>query len=153
MTSAVESRRNRCAFCGIVSGAVKAVEVWRDDDVVAFLDWRPLLPGHCLVVPASHYVSVVDVPTQLLTSLMRLAQRISRSFEVALDAEGSFIAINNRVSQSVPHVHVHVVPRRRGDGLRGFFWPRTRYESSGQMLDYRDRIRSGLGSQPDGRLA
>ncbi len=116
---------------------------------MAFLDRRPLLLGHCLVVPTAHISSILDlVPGQLLP-LMQLVQRLAVALMEALDAHGTFIAVNDRVSQSVPHVHIHVVPRRRGDGLRGFFWPRTKYESEEQAAEYRDRIRAALGDYAD----
>ena len=98
-------------------------------EVVVFLDHRPLFPGHCLVVPRRHVDTLGDLPPALTAPLFDTAAAVSRAIEPALDAEGSFVAVNNRVSQSVPHLHVHVVPRRKGDGLRGFFWPRGRYAS------------------------
>jgi histidine triad (HIT) family protein len=135
-----------CPFCAIVSGTAPAHEVWREEQVVAFLDRRPLFPGHCLVVPAGHLPSLLDLTPEQLLPMMRLAQRIAAAFEGALGAQGTFVALNDKVSQSVPHVHVHVVPRRHRDGLRGFFWPRTRYESEEQAAAYRDRIRAALGA-------
>ncbi|HLH67451.1 MAG TPA: HIT family protein [Candidatus Dormibacteraeota bacterium] len=138
-----------CPFCAIISGVAPAHEVWRDGEKMAFLDRRPLLLGHCLVVPTAHISSILDlVPGQLLP-LMQLVQRLAVALMEALDAHGTFIAVNDRVSQSVPHVHIHVVPRRRGDGLRGFFWPRTKYESEEQAAEYRDRIRAALGDYAD----
>ncbi|HZV49107.1 MAG TPA: HIT family protein [Candidatus Dormibacteraeota bacterium] len=134
-----------CPFCAIVSGTAPAHEVWRGEEVVAFLDRRPLFPGHCLVVPTAHVPSFLDLTSGQLLSLMRLAQRIAAAFEEGLGAHGTFLAVNDKVSQSVPHVHVHVVPRRRGDGLRGFFWPRTRYGSEERAVECRDRIRAALG--------
>jgi histidine triad (HIT) family protein len=118
-----------CIFCAIVSGRAKAHMVLEDELCIAFLDTRPLFPGHTLVVPRAHRETLGDVPPEELGPLLANAQRVSRAFEVALGAEGTFVALNDRVSQSVPHVHVHVVPRRKGDGLRGFFWPRHKYAS------------------------
>ncbi len=127
-----------CTFCDIVAGDVDAPVVYRDDDVIAFLDHRPLFPGHTLLVPRAHVETLGDLPADLLTPLFATAQRLSRAVERAMDAEGTFVAMNNRVSQSVPHLHVHVVPRRRKDGLRGFFWPRSKYEDAAHM----ERVRA-----------
>ena len=112
--------------------------------VVVFLDHRPLFPGHCLVVPREHVDTLGDLPAALTAPLFDTAAAVARALERALGAEGSFVAVNNRVSQSVPHLHVHVVPRRRGDGLRGFFWPRGRYESPEAMEETRARIARAL---------
>lgn len=99
---------------------------------MAFLDHRPLFPGHCLLIPRAHYETLGDLPPELAAELFAQARRLSLVVEEALSAEGSFVAINNRVSQSVPHVHVHVVPRRKGDGLKGFFWPRRKYRDAAE---------------------
>lgn len=114
--------------------------VWQGDDVVAFLDHRPLFPGHVLVVPRRHVATLEDLPNHLIGPMLHAARRMSRAVRSALDAEGTFVAINNEVSQSVPHLHVHVVPRRRGDGLRGFFWPRHPYQDDGHRARVRDAI-------------
>jgi histidine triad (HIT) family protein len=127
MTTAPGTPDPSCLFCRIVAGDEPAHEVYADADTVAFLDTRPLFPGHVLVVPRRHHVTLADLPEELLLPLFARAQRISAVLPDALGAEGSFVAMNNIVSQSVPHLHVHVVPRTKGDGLRGFFWPRTRY--------------------------
>ena len=108
--------------------------------VVAFLDHRPLFPGHCLVVPREHVETLGELPSHLTAPLFDTVSRLARAVETALAADGSFVAVNNRVSQSVPHLHAHVVPRRRGDGLRGFFWPRGRYASAEEMEETRRRI-------------
>lgn len=112
--------------------------------VAAFLDVRPLFEGHVLVVPREHHVTLGDLPAPLLGEVMLAAQRVSVAVTAALGAQGSFIAMNNVVSQSVPHLHVHVVPRTRGDGLRGFFWPRRRYSSPESMQEYAARLRAVL---------
>lgn len=117
-----------CAFCVIAAGERQARGVHSDDDVVAFLDHRPLFPGHVLVTPRDHIPTLSDLPTERIETLFGTVQRLERAVRAAVDAEGTFVALNNIVSQSVPHLHVHVVPRRRGDGLRGFFWPRHGYE-------------------------
>jgi len=118
-----------CPFCAIIAGADPGGVVYRSNDVVAFLDQRPLFPGHLLVAPAEHVETLGELPEALLGGLMRVVQAASRIMESELGAQGSFVAVNNRVSQSVPHLHVHVVPRTKGDGLKGFFWPRTKYAS------------------------
>jgi histidine triad (HIT) family protein len=134
----------RCPFCDIIRGSVRAHVVLDDDVAVAFLDHRPVFKGHCLLAPREHLETLVDLPVVLVGPMFERAQRLARAAETGLGADGAFVAINNRVSQSVPHLHVHVVPRRRKDGLRGFFWPRTKYESDAEMADYAERIREAL---------
>jgi histidine triad (HIT) family protein len=133
-----------CTFCAVVAGDVAAHVVYEDDACLAFLDHRPLFPGHVLLIPRAHHETLADLPAQDVAPFFRVAQRLAGAVEGALGAEGTFVAINNRVSQSVPHLHVHVVPRRKGDGLRGFFWPRTRYESDAQAASVAARIRQAL---------
>ena len=123
-----------CLFCRIVSGEVPATIVYEDDDSMAFLDHRPLFHGHTLLVPRVHVETLGELPVSQVGPFFKAAQLLSRAIEPALDAEGTFVAMNNRVSQSVPHLHVHVVPRRRKDGLKGFFWPRTKYKDEAEML-------------------
>ena len=129
-----------CLFCRIVSGEVAAVVVYEDANTFAFLDHRPLFPGHTLLVPREHYETLADLPATQVGPLFKNAQLLSRAVEAAMEAEGSFVAMNNRVSQSVPHLHVHVVPRRRKDGLKGFFWPRTKYKSDEELEITREKI-------------
>jgi histidine triad (HIT) family protein len=117
-----------CLFCGIVAGDVPATIVAETVSTVAFLDHRPLFPGHTLIVPRVHVVTLRDLPPELVAPFFFEVQRVAVAVQDGLDAQGTFVAENNVVSQSVPHLHVHVVPRRRKDGLRGFFWPRTKYE-------------------------
>ncbi len=117
-----------CAFCKIVRGEVPNCTVFEDEASLAFLDHRPLFPGHCLLIPRQHFETLLDLPASLITALFLNAQLLARAVELALGAEGSFVAVNNRVSQSVPHFHIHVVPRRKKDGLKGFFWPRQKYK-------------------------
>lgn len=138
------ARAEDCAFCGIAHGESEAWIVLQDRGCLAFLDRRPLFPGHVLLIPRDHYRTLVELPAPLVGPLFESARRLARAVEEALGAQGSFVALNNRVSQSVPHLHVHVVPRRRGDGLRGFFWPRRSYEGEAQMRQVRDAIRSAL---------
>ena len=125
---------DNCLFCRIVSGEVPATIVYEDDNSVAFLDYRPLFHGHTLLVPRVHVETLGDLPVSLVEPFFKTAQLLSRVVETAMEAEGTFVAMNNRVSQSVPHLHVHVVPRRRKDGLKGFFWPRTKYKNEEEML-------------------
>ncbi|HZN09261.1 MAG TPA: HIT family protein [Pyrinomonadaceae bacterium] len=131
-----------CLFCRIVTGEVPAVVVYEDDDAVAFLDHRPLFHGHTLLVPRKHVETLGELPVSLVEPFFKTAQLLSRVVEKALDAEGTFVAMNNRVSQSVPHLHVHVVPRRKKDGLKGFFWPRTKYKNEEEMLEVKKLIAS-----------
>jgi histidine triad (HIT) family protein len=135
-----------CSFCRIISGQVSSHIVFEDDDTLAFLDHRPLFPGHCLLVPRTHYETLLDLPTSLFTPLMANAQLLARAVERGLDAHGSFVAINNRISQSVPHLHIHVVPRRRQDGLRGFFWPRQPYKDDASILAAQQALRTAIAA-------
>jgi len=137
-----------CLFCRIARGEEPGALVFESDAVVAFLDHRPLFPGHCLVVPRRHVETLGDLPATLTAPLFAAVSRVARAVEVGLDADGSFVAVNNRVSQSVPHLHVHVVPRRRGDGLRGFFWPRGRYGSAAEMEETRRRVAAAAAGAP-----
>lgn len=139
-----------CVFCGIVAGREPANEVWRDDHVVAFLDRVPLFKGHVLVVPIGHVETLSDLAPGAVNPLFQRARLISRAMQSALGAAGSFVAMNNIVSQSVPHLHVHVVPRNRKDGLRGFFWPRTKYESNDEAAEYATTLRRWLDEDPNG---
>lgn len=129
--------------CAIVAGALDAAVVLHDDDVIAFLDHRPVFKGHVLVAPVRHVDTMLELPAELMVPVLTAAQRVAAAVMAGLGAQGTFVAVNNVVSQSVPHLHVHVVPRTRGDGLRGFFWPRTRY-ADGEMEVYADRIRGAL---------
>ena len=133
-----------CLFCRIVSGELPATVVYEDDNVVAFLDHRPLFPGHTLLVPRQHVETLGELPTKLVAPYFEAAQLLSLAVESAMDAEGSFVAMNNRVSQSVPHLHVHIVPRRRKDGLKGFFWPRTKYKSDEELQEVKRKIFTAL---------
>ncbi len=134
-----------CPFCRIVAGEAPAFLVLEDDCCTAFLDTKPLFPGHTLLVPRAHHETLVDLPPQLVAPLFETAQRIAAAVEAALGAAGSFVAMNNRVSQSVPHLHVHVVPRSRRDGLRGFFWPRQSYEGDAHAAEVAASLRAALG--------
>jgi len=131
-----------CRFCQI---AARANYVVLEDDLsIAFLDYRPLFPGHTLLIPKAHYETLADLPAELVGPFFRNAQLLTRAVEQGMQAEGTFVAINNRVSQSVPHLHVHIVPRRKKDGLRGFFWPRQAHPSEETMRQAQDAIRAAL---------
>ena len=133
-----------CIFCQIVSGEAEASIVTHGEGVCAFLDVRPLFKGHVLVTPETHVETLGDLPGAGLPSLFGAVQRIERAVVRGLGAQGSFVAINNVVSQSVPHLHVHIVPRSKGDGLKGFFWPRTKYASIEERDEYANRIAAAL---------
>jgi histidine triad (HIT) family protein len=136
-----------CTFCRIARGDLAAHLVHQDDTHLAFLDHHPLFPGHVLVVPRAHTETLLDLPPDAIGPLFHLVQRVSRAVEQATGADGFFNAVNNRVSQSVPHLHVHVVPRRKKDGLKGFFWPRQPYSGEAEMVAVRDAIAKAL-SEP-----
>jgi histidine triad (HIT) family protein len=133
-----------CAFCAIAAGSLPAAIVLDEPGAVGFLDVRPVFPGHVLLVPRAHVGTLPELPSDQLPVLFGAAQRLATAVVDALGADGTFVAINNRVSQSVPHLHVHVVPRRFKDGLRGFFWPRQKYEDDATMHDTAARIRAAL---------
>jgi histidine triad (HIT) family protein len=133
-----------CLFCEIAAGRVAAELVYQDDAAVAFLDHRPLFPGHVLLIPRRHVVTLAELPADDVGGFFGLAQRLEVAVERGMEAEGSFVAINNIVSQSVPHLHVHIVPRRKKDGLRGFFWPRAPYRDDDQRRETAERIRSAF---------
>ena len=133
-----------CLFCRIVSGELPATIVYEDDNSIAFLDHRPLFHGHTLLVPREHVETLGELSTKIVGPYFEAAQLLSRVVELAMEAEGTFVAMNNRVSQSVPHLHVHVVPRRRKDGLKGFFWPRTKYKSDEELEAVKKQITAAL---------
>ena len=133
-----------CLFCRIVAGDEPAHVVLEDETCFAFLDSRPLFPGHTLLLPRDHHETLWDLPDDLLAPLFANARRLSVAVRDAMDAQGAFVAMNNVVSQSVPHLHVHIAPRNRKDGLRGFFWPRTKYRSDKQAASVAEKIRSQL---------
>jgi histidine triad (HIT) family protein len=132
-----------CLFCGVVHGSVPAHVVLETPETIGFLDHRPVFKGHVLLVPREHVVTLPDLPAALRDPFLESGQRLARAMLDGLGAQGSFVAMNNTVSQSVPHLHLHVVPRTKGDGLRGFFWPRTRYDE-GEAADYAERLRAAL---------
>ncbi|MBY8884549.1 HIT family protein [Streptomyces sp. PTM05] len=136
-----------CVFCSIVAGESASHLVLDDDTVVAFLDRRPLFPGHVLVVPRTHVETLTDLPEDEVGPFFARVRRVAGAVERGMEAAGSFVALNNRVSQSVPHLHVHVVPRNRKDGLRGFFWPRGHYADEEQARDVAARLRAELADR------
>lgn len=135
---------DECPFCAIARGKSPAYVVFHDETSIAFLDQRPLFPGHCLLIPRDHHETLVDLPAPLVAPIFAAVRMLARAVEVGLGTDGTFVAMNNRVSQSVPHLHIHIVPRRKKDGLKGFFWPRQRYENEEAMARVRDAIRSAL---------
>lgn len=137
----IRSVAEPCRFCEIVRGDVPSWRVMEDEATIAFLDRRPLFPGHVLLIPRLHVSTLPELPEELVAPLFGTARFLAKVVEEALEAEGSFVAMNNRVSQSVPHLHIHIVPRRRGDGLKGFFWPRNQYRSESDALVVLGRLR------------
>lgn len=137
-------RADGCVFCTIVAGEAPAHVVLDDEVAMAFLDVRPLFAGHVLLVPRDHHVTLPDLPPELVEPLFARARRLAAAMTEVLGAQGSFVAMNNVVSQSVPHLHVHVVPRTKGDGLKGFFWPRTKYPSDDEAVAVAARLRAAV---------
>ena len=133
-----------CLFCSIAAGETEAAVVWSDDDFAAFLDFRPVFKGHVLLVPRQHVVTLPDLPAPLRDPFLAATQRLAAAMVTGLGAQGSFVAMNNTVSQSVPHLHCHVVPRTKGDGLRGFFWPRTKYADASERDAWAARVSAAL---------
>lgn len=142
--------QDNCTFCRVVSGSISANVVFEDDVSLAFLDHRPLFPGHCLLVPRNHFETLTDLSPNLVAPFFENVQLLAGAVQMALDAEGSFVAMNNRVSQSVPHFHVHIVPRRKKDGLKGFFWPRSKYRDETEIVEVQKLIRSAISRIQNG---
>jgi histidine triad (HIT) family protein len=140
----VPTRDPNCRFCQIIAGDEPGHVVFEDERTLAFLDNRPLFPGHSLLVPRDHYETLANLPDELIGPLFKSARLLSVAVPKAMRKPGSFVALNNVVSQSVPHLHVHVVPRKPKDGLRGFFWPRNRYDSEDQMREVAERVRRAV---------
>ena len=138
------SNAENCVFCKIIRDDLAAAVVYEDESSVAFLDARPLFPGHVLLVPKQHHETLMDLPAELVEPLFKNAQMIGKAVEQAMAAQGVFVAMNNRVSQSVPHLHVHIVPRSKGDGLKGFFWPRHTYEDDAHIERVRAEIEAAV---------
>ena len=132
-----------CLFCRIAAGDEPAFIVYDSPDVIGFLDTRPVFKGHTLLVPRQHLDTILDLPEDLMVPFLGAAKAVAAAIGTALGAQGTFVAMNNVVSQSVPHLHLHVVPRTKGDGLRGFFWPRTKYEE-GEAEEYAAKLRAAV---------
>ena len=143
-----EKTSSSCKFCQIIRKEIASHIVFDDETACAFLDQRPLFPGHTLLVPKAHMETLLDIPRDLIAVFFSNVQMLARAVEEALGAEGSFVAINNRVSQSVPHLHVHIVPRRKSDGLKGFFWPRHPYKDAAEMSATQAAIRRAIERRP-----
>jgi histidine triad (HIT) family protein len=135
-----------CLFCAIIRSEVSATLVFEDDISMAFLDHRPLFPGHCLLVPKDHFETLSDLRKELVGPFFNNVQLLTRAVELAMTAEGSFVAMNNRVSQSVPHLHVHIVPRNKKDGLKGFFWPRSKYQGDAHVADVQQSLQAAIAA-------
>lgn len=138
---------DQCVFCKIIRGEIAAEKVHEDENCIVFLDSGPLFAGHCLVCPRQHIETLLEVPPSMLQPLFTNAQLIARAVESGLGAEGSFVAINNKISQSVPHLHVHVIPRRRKDGMKGFFWPRRPYRDQTEMRETAEALRRAISKE------
>lgn len=137
--------REDCAFCKILLAQADCHRVFEDEHTLAFLDHRPLFPGHCLLIPKTHLETLVDIPDSLIGPLFSTARMLAGAIQQGMDAEGTFVAANNRISQSVPHFHVHIVPRRKGDGLKGFFWPRRKYKDADEINAIGAKLRTAIG--------
>lgn len=138
--------KDACIFCRIINGELPAAIVFADDISLAFLDHRPLFPGHALLLPRTHHETLADLPPSQIGQFFGNAQLLAKAVELAMEAEGTFVAMNNRVSQSVPHLHVHIVPRRRKDGLKGFFWPRNKYQDEEHLKKTQAAIKKAVSS-------
>ena len=136
--------KNSCVFCQIIEGDLAGSVVFEDDISLAILDHRPLFPGHILLIPRVHYGTLADLPKTKIAQFFANVQLLAKAVEIAMTAEGSFVALNNRVSQSVPHLHIHIVPRRRKDGLKGFFWPRNKYQDDEHMKKTQIAIKQAI---------
>jgi histidine triad (HIT) family protein len=143
MSTASHTFDEHCAFCKIVRDD-DGSRVLEDEHTIAFLDHRPLFPGHCLLIPRSHFETIQDLPQSLVAAFFANVRMLAAAVELGMKAEGTFIAANNRISQSVPHFHVHIVPRRKGDGLKGFFWPRRKYGSTEEVAAALNAIRAAI---------
>jgi histidine triad (HIT) family protein len=141
----IESEPSDCKFCQIAAGALTSSTVFEDAISLGFLDYRPVFPGHTLLITKEHFETLDDLPPEMIGPFFANVQRLARGVERGMNADGTFVAINNKISQSVPHLHVHVVPRRKKDGLRGFFWPRQKYKDEAEIEHARDAIRTAIG--------
>jgi histidine triad (HIT) family protein len=143
-SSAKRAGKSECAFCAIQGNSADCFRIWEDENTLVFLDYRPLFPGHCLLITKAHLETLADLPSSLVHAVFDNVRVVAIAVQKAMEVEGTFVAINNIVSQSVPHFHVHIVPRRKGDGLRGFFWPRKKYESDAEAAAVASAIRKEI---------
>lgn len=137
----------KCVICDIINNAQKGYIVFENDAFIAFLDHHPLFYGHCLLSPKQHVEDIYGIGNDLTSELLLRIQKIGKAVQTACQSQGTFIAINNTVSQSIPHLHIHIVPRNKGDGLKGFFWPRTKYQNEAQLIEVRDKIKASLSDR------
>lgn len=144
--SSLFEKNEACLFCKIINKDAESYPVFEDETTIAFLDVKPLFPGHILLVPKTHYTSYDQVPDKTITILFSNVKILSKALEESLNADGEFIAVNNKVSQSVPHLHIHIVPRKFKDGLKGFFWPRYKYSGPDQIKEIQMKITNSLKS-------
>jgi histidine triad (HIT) family protein len=133
-----------CIIDLIIDKQIKAYTIFEDENYIAFLDHRPVFPGHTLVAPKHHVETLYDLPEGQIHSCFSLVQRIGRAVKIGMRASGTFVAINNMISQSIPHLHIHVIPRNKGDGLKGFFWPRVAYQGEEHMVITQTQIKNNL---------
>jgi histidine triad (HIT) family protein len=133
-----------CVFCKIIAGELKTYKVYEDGQTIVFLDAGPVFAGHCLISPKVHYQTMMDLPHDLLAPLFSTTQLICRAVEKGLQSGGSFVAVNNKISQTVPHLHIHVIPRTKGDGMKGFFWPRRPYRDDEHMLEIQQKLQAAI---------
>jgi histidine triad (HIT) family protein len=138
--------KSDCIFCRIVAGEIGADVVSEDESTMTFLDRSPVFPGHLLVIPRRHVETLVELPDDQLQPLFQQVRRGSQAVETGLAAQGSFVAVNHKVSQTVPHLHVHVIPRSKGDGMKGFFWPRRHYKDDAQRMEIAEKLREAFRS-------
>ena len=138
---------NGCIFCDLLLRKTQSSVVFEDDYTFTFLDHRPLFPGHCLLIPKSHFETIEELPDNFISPVFLTVRMLSAAVRQAMSAEGTFVAANNRVSQSVAHFHVHIVPRRKGDGLKGFFWPRRKYKDAAEVESVLKSLQAAIASQ------
>lgn len=139
----------KCTICEMVKKDLKSFIVYEDDFFFSFLDIKPLFIGHCLLAPKQHLRTIYDLPSVEGTKLLQAVQQVGNAITDAMNAQGTFIAMNNKVSQSIDHLHIHIVPRNKGDGLKGFFWPRTTYKNEAQMLEVQQSIKKAIKKEDD----
>lgn len=135
---------DQCIIDSIVEGIIKSYKLFEDEDYIAFLDHRPVFPGHTLIAPKKHIQTLYELPEHLIHSCFSLVKTVGKAVEQGMNSEGTFVAINNTISQSIPHLHIHIIPRKKGDGLKGFFWPRVSYQNEEHLLSTQRNIKKYL---------